>query len=78
MFDFQTICGVDLYFNMRKLEYTFWKDGEYFIGHLNEYPDYETQAYSEDELIENLTDLLGDLESNEISFIRKVEEFVLA
>jgi len=63
---------------MRSLEYTFWKDGEFFIGHLNEYPDYETQAHSKDELVENLKDLLVDLESGEVPFVRKVEELVLA
>lgn len=63
---------------MRTLEYTFWQDGEFFLGHLNDYPDYETQAYSKDELVENLKDLLIDLESNEIPFVRRVEELVLA
>ena len=63
---------------MRTLEYTFWQDGKFFIGHLNEYPDYETQAFSKDELIENLKVLLSDLESGEVPFIRKVEELVLA
>lgn len=63
---------------MRKLEYTFWRDGEFYIGHLNEYPEYETQGYSKEELIDNLTELLADLESDEVPFIRKVEELVLA
>jgi len=63
---------------MRTLEYTVWQDGEFFIGHLNEYPDYETQAYSKDELIENLKDLLVDLESNQVPFVRHVEELILA
>ena len=63
---------------MRTLEYTFWRDGEFFIGHLNEYPDYETQALSKEELVENLKDLLSDLESGEVPFVRKVEELVLA
>jgi len=63
---------------VRTLEYTFWRDGEFFIGHLNEYPDYETQGLSKEELIENLKDLLSDLESGEVPFVRKVEELVLA
>ncbi|MFN0140997.1 MAG: type II toxin-antitoxin system HicB family antitoxin [Pyrinomonadaceae bacterium] len=63
---------------MRTLEFTFWQDGEFFIGHLNEYPDYETQGYSKEELIENLKNLLVDLEANQIPFIRRVEELVLA
>ena len=63
---------------MRTLEYTFWKDGEFYIGHLNDYPDYETQGYSKEELVENLTDLLTDLESDKVPYVRKVEELVLA
>ncbi len=62
---------------MRTLEYTFWQDGEFFIGHLNDYPEYHTQGYSKNELIENLKDLLLDLESSDVPFIRKVEEFVV-
>ncbi len=63
---------------MRTLEYTYWQDGEYYIGHLNEYPDYETQGLSKEELIENLKSLLADIEANEIPYIRRVEELVLA
>jgi predicted RNase H-like HicB family nuclease len=63
---------------MRTLEYTYWQDGEFFLGHLNEYPDYETQAYSKDELLENLKDLLADLESGTVPYVRHVEELVIA
>ena len=63
---------------MKTVQYTFWQDGEFFLGYLNEYPDYETQGYSKDELIENLKSLLLDVESNEIPFIKKVEELVIA
>lgn len=63
---------------MKKVKFTFWQDGEFFIGYLNEYPEYETQGYSKEELIENLKDLLIDLESGEIPFVKKVEEMVIA
>jgi predicted RNase H-like HicB family nuclease len=63
---------------MRTVKYTFWQDGEFFLGYLNEYPDYWTQGYSKDELMENLKDLLTDLESGEVPFIRKVEEMAIA
>lgn len=63
---------------MRTLEYTYWQDGDFFIGHLNSYPDHETQGYSKDELIENLKDLLVDLESDSVPYIRHVEELVIA
>ncbi|MDQ3322748.1 MAG: type II toxin-antitoxin system HicB family antitoxin [Acidobacteriota bacterium] len=63
---------------MKTVRYTFWRDGDFFIGFLNEFPDYQTQGYSKEELIENLKDLLKDVESNEIPFIKKVEEMVVA
>ena len=63
---------------MRTLKYTFWQDGEFFVGYLNDYTDYHTQAYSKDELVENLKDLLADIESGEVPFIRKVEEMAIA
>jgi predicted RNase H-like HicB family nuclease len=60
------------------MQYTFWQDGDFFIGYLNDYPDYQTQGYSKEELIENLKDLLKDIESDEIPYIKKVEELVIA
>ncbi len=53
---------------MKKVEYTFWKVGEFFLGYLNEYPDYQTQGYSKEELLENIKDLLKDIESENIPF----------
>ncbi len=63
---------------MKTVQYTFWQDGDFFIGYLNECPDYETQGFSKEELLENLKDLLKDIESGEIPFIKKVEEMVVA
>ena len=63
---------------MKTIQYTFWQDGEFFIGYLNDYPDYQTQGFSKEELIENLKDLLVNIESNEIPYIKKVEELVIA
>jgi hypothetical protein len=63
---------------MRKVKFTFWRDGEYFLGFLNNYPDYQTQGRSKRELLRNLEDLLVDLESGDIPNVRKVEELVLS
>ena len=63
---------------MKTVQYTFWQDGEFFIGYLNDYPDYQTQGYSKAELLENLKDLLNDIQTDEIPFIRKVEEMAIA
>ncbi len=63
---------------MQTIKYTFWKDGEFFIGLLNDYPDYQTQGYSKEELLANLKSLYADIETEEIPFIRKVEELAIA
>ena len=62
---------------MKTAKFTYWQDGDYFLGFLNEYPDYQTQGMSKEELVSNLRDLLADLESGEVPFIRKVEDLVV-
>lgn len=63
---------------MRSIKYTFWQDDEFWIGFLNDYPDYRSQGHSKEELQKNLKDLLIDIESGEVPFIRKVEEMAVA
>jgi len=63
---------------MKTLKFTYWRDGDYYLGFLNDYPDYETQGKSKAELVSNLKDLLADLESGEVPYVRKVEELVVA
>ena len=63
---------------MKAVKFTSWQDGDFFIGFLNEYPDYQTQGLSKEELAENLKDLLVDLESNQVPHIRKVEDLLVA
>jgi len=63
---------------MRKIKFTSWQDGEFYLGFLNDYPNYLTQAMSREELTDNLKSLLVDLESDEIPYIRKVEELLVA
>ena len=63
---------------MKTMKFTYWQDGDYFLGFLNDYPDYQTQGMSKEELERNLRDLLGDLESGEVPYVRKVEDLVVA
>ena len=63
---------------MRTIKFTSWQDGDFFIGFLNDYPDYITQGISREELADNLKSLLIDLESDEIPYVRKVEELLVA
>ena len=43
------------------MEYTYWKDKDFYIGYLNDFPDYKTQAYSVSELEENIKSLYDDI-----------------
>lgn len=61
-----------------KIKFVYWEDGKYWLGYLEEYPDYLTQAESLDELKENLLDLFKDLSSGEIPYIRKIGELQVA
>lgn len=63
---------------MRAVKYTSWQDGEFFVGFLNDYPDYMTQGMGKEELAENLKSLLVDLESGDVPYIRKVDELLVA
>ena len=57
--------------------YVYWQDGDHWLGHFEEYPDYITQGLSLEDLQANLTDLYRDLTSGEIRGIRRVAELSL-
>ena len=40
-----------------ELEYTYWQDGAFFVGFLNDYPDDSTQGVSLKELEEALIEI---------------------
>lgn len=52
------------------LQYTWWQTENFFVGHLNDFPDYETQGQTLSELQENLTDLYKDIAAEEVPFVR--------
>jgi hypothetical protein len=41
-----------------QIKYTYKQDGKFLIGHIDEYPEYPTQAFNIDELEANLRDIL--------------------
>lgn len=56
-----------------------WKNllADSFIGHLNDFPEYETQGDSKEDLMENLRSLLVDIESGEVPYIRHAKDLVV-
>jgi len=63
---------------MKKMEFTYWRDGDAWLGHLDEFPDYLTQGNSLADLKEHLADLYRDLSSGEIPCVRHHAELELA
>ncbi|MEP6849913.1 MAG: hypothetical protein ABI999_13735 [Acidobacteriota bacterium] len=43
------------------MEYTFWGDGDFFLGYINDYSGFHSQGSSQQELIENPQDLRFDI-----------------
>jgi len=60
--------------NVKKLAYVYWQHEDMWIGYLQEFPDYWTQAASREELEELLGDLWKDLSSNAIPEVRRMAE----
>ena len=48
---------------MQKRRYIYWKENDMWLGYLEEYPDYMTQAETIEELQENLRDIYSELTS---------------
>ena len=57
---------------MKSVKYVYWQEDEFWIGYLEEYPDYWTQGRTLNELEENLKDLFEDLSGGAIPRVRKV------
>ena len=63
---------------MKLLAFTYWQDGDAWLGHLDEFPDYLTQGESFEDLKAHLADLHGDLTSGEIPCVRHHAELEVA
>ena len=56
--------------SMKTTGYTYWQDGDAWLGYLDEYPDYLTQGTSLEDLKEHLLDLYNELSSGAIPSVR--------
>lgn len=63
---------------METKRFIYYKDGDMWIGWLEDYPDYRTQGKTIDELKENLKDIYSDLTSGTIPYVYHVGELRVA
>ncbi|NJK46296.1 MAG: type II toxin-antitoxin system HicB family antitoxin [Pleurocapsa sp. SU_196_0] len=62
----------------QRLKFVYWQDTDFWVGYLEEYPDYWTQGESLEELKSNLLDLYTEFRENTIPGIRRVGELMVA
>ena len=63
---------------MKNTGFTYWQDGNDWIGYLDHFPDYQTQGTSFEDLKSHLADLHKDLTSGAIPSVRRHAELELA
>jgi len=62
---------------MNTTRYVYWQDADWWLGYLEEFPDYRTQGATLEDLEEHLRDLHRDLRSGAIPDVRKVSELTI-
>lgn len=60
-----------MFLTMKTLDFTYWQDGQHWVGYLDEYPDYQTQGESLDDLKAHLMDLYEDFASGAVPNVRR-------
>lgn len=63
---------------MKNVRYIYWQEGEFWLGYLEEFPDYMTQGKSLEDLQDHLRDLHKDLTGGAVPNIRRVGELRIA
>jgi len=63
---------------MTTAKYTYWQDGDMWLGYFEEFPDYMTQGESLQDLQANLRDIYQELTSGAIPSVRRVAELAVA
>ncbi len=63
---------------MTTVQFVYWQDGDFWLGYLQNYPDYMTQGETLEELKENLRDIHRDITGGHIPEVRRVDELEVA
>lgn len=62
---------------METIKFVYHQENDFWVGWLEEYPDYRTQGASLDELKENLKDIYKELSPGKIPLVRRHGELVV-
>jgi len=62
---------------METIKFVYYQEDSFWVGWLEEYPDYRTQGKTLDELKINLKEIYDDIAGGEIPQIRKHGELIV-
>lgn len=63
---------------MTTRRFVYWQDDAFWLGYLDEFPDYMSQGETLDELKENLRDVDKQLSSGSLPIVKRVGELAVA
>ena len=61
--------------HMSAQRYVHWREGRFWLGYLEEFPEYTTQGESQLDLEDHLRDLYRDLTGGEIQGVRRAGQW---
>lgn len=64
--------------NNGKVKFIYWQDENFYLGYLEDYPDYVTQGESFEDLKEHLKDIYKEISEGNIPNVRKAAELELS
>jgi predicted RNase H-like HicB family nuclease len=63
---------------MKTIKFVYWQDGTFWLGYLQDYPDFMTQGETLEELQENLKDIYNEIIQEHIPLVTRVGELAVA
>jgi predicted RNase H-like HicB family nuclease len=63
---------------MQTVKYVYWKGDKFWLGYIQDYPDYWTQGKTLADLKDHLRDLYLEITNGHIPGVRKVDDLVIA
>jgi len=63
---------------MTTTKYVYWQDDGMWLGYIEEFPDYQTQGETLEELQANLKDIYDDITAGKVPGVRRVAELQIA
>lgn len=64
-----SVNGYGIFGCVMAMAFTYWQDGDMYLGYLNAYPEYPTQGQTLDELKSMLNDIYGAIRDGDLADI---------